>query len=113
MNLQIGIDRLCAFFASKQSLMRDIRRVRKDMMNAERQYRGDMHEASCNLKRLTNERDAYCVYAAKEELRTATYSEWLRARKQEISDENVRLKKENAELYVLLKVARGIEELKR
>ena len=33
MNPQVVIDRVYAFFASKQSLMRDIRQVREDMPN--------------------------------------------------------------------------------
>ena len=65
-----------------------------------------------HTKRIGKERDAYCAAAIEEGLRAAEYAKWIRRNKQKAVDENSRLKKENAELYVLLKVARGIEELK-
>lgn len=112
MNLQQMIDRVYAFFASKQSLVRDIRQVKEDMMDARIQHCGDMNEASCNLKRLADERDTYCVAAVDEGIKAAQITAWIRERKEKATEENERLKRENVELYVLLKVAKGIEELK-
>ena len=78
------VDRVYAFFASKQRLMRDIRQVREDAEEANIKYHGDMFDASCTLERIGKERDAYYAAAVEEGLRTAEYAKWIRRNKQKV-----------------------------